>query len=587
MIDLRTIYLTHFLISLVSLSVCVLLWKQSQKRFEGLGTIALGIAFQVGALSLIFLRGSIPDIISIPFANTLALSGTVMQLIGLRQFTNYKSNFVYLNFLLLAVFLPFSYYFTFTSPSLQMRNKAVALLLFLLCFQIAFLLLFKISGYYKKVTIHVGIAFLLYALLHLSRLVYYEVNENFNNDYFNSGGFEIYVSLVNQLLYVYLTFALVLMVNKRLIADLRLEEEKFSKSFRLAPFAIMLTNSADGKIIDVNEKFFDLSGYSPDEIKDESTLSLGIWHNLSDRDEVLAKLKSGNLIQGEERVFQRKDGKLLNGVLSSVVINVDHKNIILSTIIDVTERKQMVEKLKELNASKDKFFSILAHDLINPFNSILGLSELLTDEEITNSKDEIRKLSQLIHQSSEKALNLVKNLLEWSRSQTGRLVVKPQMFSSSELVQETAQLYAAAMANKEIKLKLELVNDLNIFADKAMINTVLRNLISNAVKFSYRNSEIRIRSEKMDGLALIKVYDTGVGIKQADLAKLFKINSDFSLKGTENEGGTGLGLVLCSEFVRKNNGSISVDSVYGKGSVFSLSLPMESTNRDETPHSEK
>jgi len=435
--------------------------------------------------------------------------------------------------------------------------------------------------------IHVGIAFLLYALLHLSRLVYYEVNENFNNDYFNSGGFEIYVSLVNQLLYVYLTFALVLMVNKRLIADLRLEEEKFSKSFRLAPFAIMLTNSADGKIIDVNEKFFDLSGYSPDEIKDESTLSLGIWHNLSDRDEVLAKLKSGNLIQGEERVFQRKDGKLLNGVLSSVVINVDHKNIILSTIIDVTERKQMVEKLKELNASKDKFFSILAHDLINPFNSILGLSELLTDEEITNSKDEIRKLSQLIHQSSEKALNLVKNLLEWSRSQTGRLVVKPQMFSSSELVQETAQLYAAAMANKEIKLKLELVNDLNIFADKAMINTVLRNLISNAVKFSYRNSEIRIRSEKMDGLALIKVYDTGVGIKQADLAKLFKIKSDFSLKGTENEGGTGLGLVLCSEFVRKNNGSISVDSVYGKGSIFSLSLPMESTNRDETPHSEK
>jgi len=98
MIDLRTIYLTHFLISLISLSVCVLLWKQSQKRFEGLGTIALGIAFQVGALSLIFLRGSIPDIISIPFANTLALSGTVMQLIGLRQFTNYKSNFVYLNF---------------------------------------------------------------------------------------------------------------------------------------------------------------------------------------------------------------------------------------------------------------------------------------------------------------------------------------------------------------------------------------------------------------------------------------------------------------------------------------------------------
>lgn len=434
MIDLRTIYLTHFLISLVSLSVCVLLWKQSQKRFEGLGTIALGIAFQVGALSLIFLRGSIPDFFSIPVANTLALSGTVMQLIGLRQFTNHKINLAYLNFLLLAVFLVFSYYFTFVLPSLQMRNKAVAFLLLLICFQIAFLLLFKVSGYYKKVTIHVGIAFLLYAILHLSRLVYYGFNENFNNDYFNSGGFEDYVALANQLLYVYLTFALVLMVNRRLIADLKFEEEKFSKSFRLAPFAILLTNSTDGKIIDVNEKFFELNGYSPEEIKDKSTLSLGLWHNLSDRNEVLVKLKSGNPIQGEERVFHRKDGRLINGVLSSVVINVGHKNIILSTILDVTERKQMVEKLKELNASKDKFFSILAHDLINPFNSILGLSELLTDEVITNSQEEIRKLSQLIHQSSEKALNLVKNLLEWSRSQTGRLVVKPEMFSSSELI---------------------------------------------------------------------------------------------------------------------------------------------------------
>ncbi len=142
-------------------------------------------------------------------------------------------------------------------------------------------------------------------------------------------------------------------------------------------------------------------------------------------------------------------------------------------------------------------------------------------------------------------------------------------------------MYAAALANKEIKLKLELENDLKIYADKAMINTVIRNLISNAVKFSYRNSEIKIKTEKLNGTAVISVYDAGVGIRQGDLAKLFSINSDFSLKGTENEGGTGLGLVLCSEFVRKNNGSISVDSVYGKGSIFSLALPFDNTNSTE------
>lgn len=236
--------------------------------------------------------------------------------------------------------------------------------------------------------------------------------------------------------------------------------------------------------------------------------------------------------------------------------------------------KKFSEELKELNATKDKFFSIIAHDLKNPFITIMGFSDILladynelSDEERKYYIEEMKKSADLSH-------NLLQNLLQWSRAQTGRIDYNPGKINLKSVVKENFNLLEKTAANKNIKFIHKISEDIFINADEAMLNTVLRNLLTNAVKFSYNNSQITLAAENYhEKEIIVKVIDSGVGMNKNRVDSLFKLDTTNTTPGTANEAGTGLGLILCKEFIEKHGGRIWVESEEGKGTTFNFTLP--------------
>ncbi len=246
---------------------------------------------------------------------------------------------------------------------------------------------------------------------------------------------------------------------------------------------------------------------------------------------------------------------------------------------DIDERKkaeqqitQKNEELQKINAEKDKFFSIIAHDLKSPLISVVGFSELLLEKVRENDEQGIKKYADIIFNSSHSAMDLLSNLMEWSLSQTGRMDFDPETFDMTEMITETSDLFIDIASQKSIRIVKELPSGISVYADKDMIGSVLRNLISNAIKFSMPNGTITVSVENKLGEVMLKVRDSGVGISKSDIDKLFRIDENFTTAGTQDEKGTGLGLILCKEFVEKHGGKIWVESELGKGSVFYVSI---------------
>ncbi len=235
--------------------------------------------------------------------------------------------------------------------------------------------------------------------------------------------------------------------------------------------------------------------------------------------------------------------------------------------------KKAYTDMKETIKTKDKFFSIIAHDLKEPFNTLLGFSELLLKEYDNRAPEENKEMIQYIYNSSIHGFDLLNNLLEWSRSQTGRIEYKPCDFSLTDLVRQNIVSISSAANKKNIDVQNEIKEYIMAFGDQRMINTVVRNLIVNALKFTGSGGEIVLSQKEENEFIIVTVTDTGVGISEKNLSKLFKLTESISTPGTEEEQGTGLGLILCKEFVEKNGGKIWVESEYGRGSKFSFSLP--------------
>ncbi|AYB35229.1 tetratricopeptide repeat protein [Chryseolinea soli] len=232
-------------------------------------------------------------------------------------------------------------------------------------------------------------------------------------------------------------------------------------------------------------------------------------------------------------------------------------------------------KLQELNATKDKFFSIISHDLKGPLNSLTSFSGLLLHHTDSLSKEEIQMLAKDLDKSVKNLFALLENLLEWSRSQTGNIEFKPEVFDLNAVVEENRALLKAQAQQKKITLNNAGEGAWMVRAHKNSINTVVRNLISNAIKFTGEGGQITTRLRRQNGRVIIAIADNGVGMSPEVMKKLFRIEAKHSTKGTADEKGTGLGLILCREFVEKNGGQIWVESEEGRGSVFSFSVPPE------------
>lgn len=251
-----------------------------------------------------------------------------------------------------------------------------------------------------------------------------------------------------------------------------------------------------------------------------------------------------------------------------------------TVFIDITQHKEALRlmqnsenELKELNATKDKFFSIVAHDLKNPFQGILGFVELLHDDLEEFDKEELKMVIAQIKEATESAYNLVVNLLEWSRIQLDRVSLNSATLNLYNLTSSEVAILSTQANAKKIKIDLDLPDDIQAFADENMIRLVLRNLISNAIKFTHEGGEVLVRANFLPKFIDLEIKDSGVGISQENIQKLFKVNQQVVNQGTAKEKGTGLGLILCKEFVEKNHGKIWVESKLGSGSSFHILLP--------------
>lgn len=231
------------------------------------------------------------------------------------------------------------------------------------------------------------------------------------------------------------------------------------------------------------------------------------------------------------------------------------------------------KRLDELNATKDKFFSIIAHDLMSPFNTLVGFSSLINKQSAKQDLEGVAKSAKFMHDAAEKTKELLKNLLEWSQTQTGRIQFNPESIDLPTTVNEVVDLFKETAAEKGIEMKLEIPNEGQLLADKYMFSTILRNLVANAIKYTYPGGFAQITAEENEKEWLFQVRDNGMGMELELSALIFTVGAKKSEAGTQKEQGTGLGLILCKEFVEKHGGQIWVDSKPGVGTAFGFRIP--------------
>ncbi len=366
--------------------------------------------------------------------------------------------------------------------------------------------------------------------------------------------------------------------QKKAEARLAESEELYRSLVQTMDEGVILYNSK-GKVVSFNRA-------AAAKLQTENQQKYGLIHG---RKGIKTIYESGELFPEKEYPLERtlKENKAFKNVIMGIVENnhttwlkLNTQPLFLSekkemhallSFSDITELKQKEEKLREANTTKDKFFSIIAHDLKSPFNSIMGFSQLLT----RNIEDERKaeKYAQIILNESQSAVNLLTNLMEWSRSQSGTIQFEPEAFNLYDVIDQITALFNSSLAIKQIELKLNVEEKLLIFADQNMVKTIIRNLLSNAIKYSNENDTISIEAVRKVGQLIFSVKDNGVGIPIEHQEQLLKPNSTISTPGTKNEKGTGLGLSICKEFVDHHKGKISIDSQPGKGTTFIVALP--------------
>ncbi|MBN1598413.1 MAG: PAS domain S-box protein [Bacteroidales bacterium] len=284
-----------------------------------------------------------------------------------------------------------------------------------------------------------------------------------------------------------------------------------------------------------------------------------------------------------ETKLRYPDGKIHNHLYYKAPIISKGNNIglvgVFTDITSIRETEEALRKsehqLRQANKTKDRFFSLIAHDLKNPFHAVMGLAHLLkTNFNSISDEDKISIADNILH-STDNTFQLLINLLEWARLQEGKIHFKKEILNLSELIVHNIELMQAKFTEKELTVTHDVSYDLTAAGDKNMVNTILRNLISNAIKFTEVGGRIHIAARETFKFVEVSVTDTGIGINPEDLKTLFRIDKRSAVTDTEGSQGTGLGLVLCKEFVEMNKGSIWAESKVGKGSVFYFSLPLE------------
>lgn len=370
--------------------------------------------------------------------------------------------------------------------------------------------------------------------------------------------------------------------------ELQIKEERYRLLTELVNDVIW-TQKLDGTIVYLSPSVEILRGLSVEEAMHQAPEDILTPDSL---------VKSVNYLQRQYKLYiqglpmesfrgeidyYRKDRSILHTEVITYPITADDIDsvVILGVSRDIGERKQFelqlkdqANSLKELNATKDKFFSIIANDLKNPFNAILGLTGLLQESVERLDCESVKEYAELIHASTNQTYNLLENLLDWAKLQQNVYPFTPVHFCINTLLMNETERLRKHSEEKNILISTTVGEEFIVVADEKMISTVIRNLISNAIKYTPEYGTISLNTILHPNEVEISIRDTGIGINHPQIDKLFHIEYNTMRPGTANEQGTGLGLILSQEIIRKHGGTIGVESDSGKGSRFYFTLPL-------------
>lgn len=376
-------------------------------------------------------------------------------------------------------------------------------------------------------------------------------------------------------------------ITARKRAEIEIEnKQRFINSIvNTTPAFIFIHDLNSNSIVYANEAAKTVVGFSPEELRKMGDYVMHKLIHPEDISDVQARLAelletSANATLDMQYRMRNKEGNWVWIYNKGMVFRRDRNGAptqIIGSIIDFTEIVETKNQLLELNATKDKLFSIIAHDLLNPLGGIKGATEAIIEEFDELSRDDKIEILQSLKQSSINVFALLENLLQWSRSQFGKVNVYMKTFDLKPIIDSNIRLFQINAKTKKLKVKSMVDDSRFVYADPDMINTVVRNLLSNAVKFTNHGGNIVISEKTEDEVLYLTIEDDGVGMDDETLKKLFNEFQPNHSKGTDNEVGSGLGLVICKDFVKLNktvegSGQIFVNSAPGEGSAFSISL---------------
>ena len=369
---------------------------------------------------------------------------------------------------------------------------------------------------------------------------------------------------------------------KKSQAELTKSRQRYWDLFNSSAAGILL-GSPEGIIVEANEYFCQMTGY-----KREDLMGLHISQSLFTEESMLESPFRFDLLSHGQSVSSKRDLKTANGsivpieMFSRIMPDGNYQSI----YYDLTERKLAEQEisrqnleLKTLNSEKDRLFSIIAHDLRSPFTAILGLTEMISDEFDTMNHEEMKDILKELHRSAGNLYKLLDNLLEWAMIRRNKKPFNPSGIILHDLVKYSVQTMVENARAKSIDVYIDIAENLMVYADRNMLEIIVRNLFSNATKFTYTGGHITISAHQMpDDFIIIRVIDSGMGIPTEMLEKLFSVSDRNNRRGTEGEPSSGLGLLLCKEFVEKCGGIIFAESIDGEGSKFSFTIPEFSEN---------
>lgn len=376
---------------------------------------------------------------------------------------------------------------------------------------------------------------------------------------------------------------------------LREAENKYHSLFSDLKDAVFEVSST-GRLLDINPYGLDLMGYGSKKEALGLRVNKEFGITKTESKSFYQELESKGFVKDRAMNLQTKNGTLLRVLITASLLKDEHgsSKSFRGIIRDITKIQEAEHRLtnsirelaklnqelavsrgeyQKLNDVKDKFFSVIAHDLKSPFTALLGFSDMITDEIHDLSLEEIYDYASRIKTSAYGLFHLLEDLLQWSRFQSGQIELSPERFDLSVIANRVMALFEANASQKSISLESNIDPGLRAYADKNMIQSVIRNIISNALKFTPQGGKVQISAKEAASLVEICIEDTGIGINGQDAEKIFSLSSYHSTPGTNMEKGTGLGMVIAKEMITKNRGKIWIKSSPGKGTAFYFVLP--------------